>query len=68
MGSCKFNNLILSNVRVVLKLTKNVLSVSKFTHDNHIFMEFWPTHYVVKKFHGKTILYNDTRHGVNTLS
>lgn len=43
-----FPNLKFSCVPIVPKLTKHLLSFSKLTQDNNVFMEFWPTHCVVK--------------------
>lgn len=49
-GYCSLHNLSLPSVFIVPKLTKNLLSVSKLTRDNNVYMEFWPTHCFVKNF------------------
>jgi hypothetical protein len=41
-------NFILRNVLHVPKITKNLLSVQKFTLDNNAFMEFYPSCFFVK--------------------
>jgi histone deacetylase 1/2 len=38
----------LQNLLLVPALSKNLLSVSKFTKDNSVFFEFHPSHYYVK--------------------
>ncbi|CAH9104736.1 unnamed protein product, partial [Cuscuta epithymum] len=67
IGSCSLQNLCLPSVFVVPNLTKNLLSVSKLTNDNNVYMEFWPTHCSVKDFQGRTILQGDIKHGLYRL-
>nr|KAJ0184809.1 hypothetical protein LSAT_V11C900481040 [Lactuca sativa] len=55
-GSSYLPNLKLSSVFIVPDLTKNLLSVSKLTKNNNVYMEFWPKHCNVKIFLGQTIL------------
>ena len=43
----------LSNTLLVPKITKPLLSVSKFCTDNHCFFEFWPSFFVIKDQHTK---------------
>ena len=61
IGNSTLHNLRLPNVLIVPKLTKSLLSVSKFTKDNKVYIEFWPSHCLVKAFQGQTIL----RGGIN---
>lgn len=67
VGSSLLPNLSLPSVFIVLNLTKNLLSVSKLTRDNDVFMEFWPTHCFVKNFQGQTLLQGDISHGLYRL-
>lgn len=53
VGSSSFSDLTLPNVFLVPELTKSLLSVSKLTRDNNVFMEFWPSHCFVKDFQGQ---------------
>jgi hypothetical protein len=48
-GNSKLSpNFILRNVLHVPKITKNLLSVQKFTYDNNVYMEFHPSCFFVK--------------------
>lgn len=64
VGSSSLPNLSLPSVFIVPNLTKNLLSVSKLTRDNDVFMEFWPTHCSIK---GQTLLQGDISHGLYRL-
>lgn len=46
----------LSNILVVPKLTKSLLSISKLTRDNNVFVEFHANECFVKNLQGKTVL------------
>ncbi|CAL9027026.1 unnamed protein product [Prunus brigantina] len=47
----------LRNVFGVPNLTKNLLSVAKFTHDNHVFFVFAPTFYRIFDLHTGALLF-----------
>ncbi|KAI3516852.1 hypothetical protein L1887_15941 [Cichorium endivia] len=63
-GSSTLPNLKLPNVLIVPEITKNLLSVSKLTEDNDVFMEFWPKTCSVKSFQGQTLLRGDKKEGL----
>lgn len=70
IGNSTLHNLRLPNVLIVPKLTKSLLSVSKFTQDNKVYIEFWPHHCLVKTFQGQTILRGGINNGlycINTI-
>ncbi|KAL2972065.1 hypothetical protein AAZX31_15G234000 [Glycine max] len=67
VGSSSFSDLTLPNVFLVPELTKSLLSVSKLTRDNNVFMEFWPSHCSVKDFQGQTLLRGDVKNGLYRL-
>ena len=46
----------LKQLLLVLEITKNLLSVSKFANDDHVFFEFHLNSYFVKDLATKTIL------------
>jgi histone deacetylase 1/2 len=46
----------LNNMLLVLALTKNLLSVNKFSRDNKAFFEFHPNHYCIKKQDSNEVL------------
>ena len=50
------HNLHLYNILHVPKLTKNLLSVQRFTIDNSCFFEFWPNHFTIKDKVTKKVL------------
>ncbi|KAK9135560.1 hypothetical protein Syun_014890 [Stephania yunnanensis] len=60
IGSIKseylYNLLRFTDTLCVPSVTKNLLSISKLTNDNHIFVEFHPNHCFIKDRHTKTIL------------
>jgi hypothetical protein len=43
-----YRNLHLNNILYVPKAKKNLVSVHRFTTDNHAFMEFHPDFFLVK--------------------
>ena len=51
--------LALKQLLHVPEITKNLLSVSKFAADNHVFFEFHPTSYFVKDLSIQTVLMHD---------
>lgn len=67
VGSSFLPNLKLPNVLVVPDLTKNLLSVSKLTDDNDIYLEFWRNHCNVKTLQGQTIIKGDKSQGLYRL-
>ncbi|KAL4554593.1 hypothetical protein LXL04_037187 [Taraxacum kok-saghyz] len=67
VGSSFLPNLKLRNVFIVPELTKTLLSVSKLTADNNIYMEFWPHDCNVKTLQGQTILTGDVNQGLYRL-
>ncbi|KAL4563173.1 hypothetical protein LXL04_027209 [Taraxacum kok-saghyz] len=67
VGSSYLPHLKLPNVLIVPKLTKNLLSVSKLTADNDVYVEFWRNHCNVKSFQGHTILRGDVNDGLYRL-
>nr|KAJ0191944.1 hypothetical protein LSAT_V11C800425760 [Lactuca sativa] len=67
VGSSSISHLKLPNVLIVPNLTKNLLSVSKLTEDNDVYMEFWPKSFSVKTFQGQTILQGDKHEGLYRL-
>jgi hypothetical protein len=48
---------LLRNLLLVLDICKNLLSVSKFAHDNNVFFEFHSTHFVIKDCHTQSLLH-----------
>lgn len=67
VGSSSLPNLKLPNVLIVPALTKNLLSVSKLTDDNDVYIEFWPKSCSVKTFKCKTPLQGDKKEGLYRL-
>lgn len=61
IGSSNLHNLRLPTVLVVPQITKRLLSVSKLTADNDIFLQFWRTHCCVKSLQGRTLLTGDVK-------
>lgn len=58
--SIKNTNLMLKDVLHVPSLCKPLLSVQKFSHDNHCFFEFYPSYFLVKDLKSKEILLQGT--------
>ncbi|KAL4388539.1 hypothetical protein GQ457_09G023790 [Hibiscus cannabinus] len=48
--------ILLKNLLYVPNITKNLLSVSKFTQDNQVSLEFFPTYCQVKDLHSRQVL------------
>jgi len=48
---------LLQNLLLVPDICKNLLSVSKFTHDNNVFFEFHATHSLIKNCHTRSLLH-----------
>ncbi|KAF3648741.1 hypothetical protein FXO38_18039 [Capsicum annuum] len=58
----------LSNVLLVPRITKNLLSVAKFTSDNDVIFEFHPHFCLVKdRATGKVLLRGTLEHGLSCL-
>ena len=59
IGASKLSpsNFILRNILHVPQITKNLLSVQKFTHDNNVFLEFHPSYFFVKDCKSGRILH-----------
>jgi len=67
-GSTKLNNLNLHDVLYVPKIIKNLLSISKFTADNNILVEFDENCCFVKdKLTRKTLLKGELKNGLYQL-
>lgn len=60
-------NLKLSFVLIVPHITKHLLSVSKLTNDNGVYMEFWPSHCSVKSLQAKILFKGDVKNGLYRL-
>lgn len=56
VASSSLHHLKLPTVLVVPQIKKRLISVSKLTNDNNVYLEFWPKHCSVKSFQGQTIL------------
>lgn len=46
----------LHNILLIPHIKKNLMSISKFVHDNHIFLEFHPNYSLVKDLNSKKVL------------
>ena len=58
----------LRNVLHVPKASKNLVSVHKFTHDNHAYVEYWPEFFSIKDQRtGKVLLHARSRGGLYPL-
>lgn len=68
VGSSSLLNLHLPNMLIVPKLTKNLLSVSKLTDDNNVYVELWSKHCNIKNLQGQTLLRGDFSDGLYWLS
>lgn len=64
VGSSSLLNLHLPNMLIVPKLTKNLLSVSKLTDDNNVYVELWSKHCNIKNLQGQTLLRGDFSDGL----
>jgi hypothetical protein len=53
----------LRNIMHVPDVTKNILSVHKFTHDNNVFIEFHPSHLFIKDLDLREVLLRGRYHG-----
>ncbi|KAL4575776.1 hypothetical protein LXL04_011862 [Taraxacum kok-saghyz] len=67
IASSSLHGLKLPNVLVVPNIAKRLLSVSKLTSDNDIFLEFHRSHCSVKSLQGKTLLNGDIKNGLYRL-
>ncbi|XP_010243147.1 PREDICTED: uncharacterized protein LOC104587297 [Nelumbo nucifera] len=54
--SSSHKNLVLHDTLHVLNITKNRLFVARFTFDNDVFLEFHPSHVLVKDWKSKKVL------------
>jgi len=58
-------NFILRSVLHVPQITKNLLSIQKFTSDNNVYVEFYPSCFFVKdRISGKILHQGPSRHGL----
>lgn len=64
VGSSSLHYLKLPSVFVVPHITKHLLSVSKISSDNDVYLEFWRNHCFVKSLHGKTLLQGQVRNSL----
>lgn len=64
IGSTRLQSLKLPFILVVPHITKHLLSVSKLTAENDVYLEFHRTHCSVKYLQGKTLLNGDVREGL----
>ncbi|KAL4565709.1 hypothetical protein LXL04_029812 [Taraxacum kok-saghyz] len=64
IGSTSLHSLQLPSVLVVPQITKHLLSVSRLTADNDIYLNFHRTHCSVKSLQGQTLLRGHVRHGL----
>lgn len=64
LGISSLHNLKLPSVLIVPKITKHLLSVSKLTKENNVYLQFWPTNCYVKSLQGKILLRGDVKHGL----
>jgi len=63
--SCPSCSFILKNLLHVPSIYKNLLSVSKFAHDNFVFFEFYSSFFVIKDCRTKSILHQGPlKHGL----
>jgi hypothetical protein len=49
----------LKNILYIPKDSKNLVSVHRFTHDNHVFLELHPCYFLIKYRATKRVLYHD---------
>ncbi|KAL4580085.1 hypothetical protein LXL04_016262 [Taraxacum kok-saghyz] len=64
IGSTSLHSLKLPSVLVVPQITKNLLSISRLTSDNDIYLNFRRTHCDVKNLQGRTLLRGDVKIGL----
>ena len=55
IASTSVHGLSLPSVLIVPQITKRLLSVSKLSRDNNIYMELWSNRCVVKSLQGKPL-------------
>jgi hypothetical protein len=66
--SCPNRSFILKNLLHVPSICKNLLSVSKFAHDNSVFFEFHSSFFVIKDCRTRSILHQGPlKHGLYQL-
>jgi hypothetical protein len=53
----------LNNILHVPKASKNLLSVHRFTLDNHVFIEFHPFFFLIKDQETRRVLFRGPCHG-----
>lgn len=61
------SDLKLPNLLIVPEHIKNLLSVSKLTDDNNVYLEFWPKSCSIKTFLGQTLFQGDKHEGLYRL-
>lgn len=61
------SSLLLNNILCVPKITKNLLSVSQLAKDNDVYLQFHPTHCLVKNMQGNTLLRGTLENGLYKL-
>ena len=64
IGSPTLHHLKLPTVLVVPKITKRLLSVSKLSKENNVYLQFWHNHCSVKSLNGHTLLTRDIKDGL----
>jgi hypothetical protein len=66
--SCPNRSFILKNLLHVPSICKNLLSISKFAHDNSVFFEFHSSFFVIKDCRTRSILHQGPlKHGLYQL-
>lgn len=58
----KSRSLIMKSLPLVPKITKNLMSVSKFSKNNQVFFEFYLTYYLVRDLKNKEVLLHENVH------
>ncbi|KAL4581705.1 hypothetical protein LXL04_006232 [Taraxacum kok-saghyz] len=67
IASTSIYNLQLPSVLIVPHITKRLISASKLTKDNNMYLELWPNRCIVKTLQGKILLNGDVHDGLYRL-
>ncbi|KAL4585655.1 hypothetical protein LXL04_010278 [Taraxacum kok-saghyz] len=67
IASTFIHSLKLPSVLIVPHITKRLISASKLSKDNNVYLELWPNCCVIKTLQGKVLLKGDVRDGLYRL-
>ncbi|KAL4588192.1 hypothetical protein LXL04_001074 [Taraxacum kok-saghyz] len=67
IASTSLHNLKLPYVLIVPHITKRLVSASKLSRDNNVYLELWPNRCVVKSLQGRILLSGDVHDGLYRL-